>query len=325
VVAASSISSSEGLRRFLLRCAAFAALSTCVWTLCTAVFFNGYTDDFYLRVASPRQASLILGTSRAAQALVPSEIDARALGLSPPYNYAFTSATSRYGAAYLRAIRGKLAAPAPGELGLYLVEVSALAVSIDSTDPPSFPENETFIGKLHSYALQPNVEYPFYAADRGYAIIDRSVRRWRAAERLTLHADGWLEVRPVDEADIAANIEKKLAEYGRLFERSRFSPERFEYLERTLGLLAPRGRLGLVVVPIDPRLRALEHAYLPDFDARLRALAARSGATYFDLSDLDASVLTNDGNHVQRDSARAVSRELSTRLARAWGNAPAAR
>jgi hypothetical protein len=302
-----------------VRCACFVALSACVWATCTRLFFNGYTDDYYLRVASPRQTGLIVGTSRAAQGLVPAEIDARALGASAaPYNFAFASSLTRYGRAYFEAIGRKLAEQRPAQIGVFLLEVSPLAISIDATGTREFPEQETFVGKLSTFASDPNVEYPFYAARRGYDIIDRSVRRWRGTGRLFLHDDGWLEVKPVADASIELNIQQKLVDYAQVFSVSRHSPERSEYLERTIVQLVARGRVALVVMPIDPRLRALEWSYMPDFDDRMRVLAERSRATYLDLSDLDARVVTNDGNHLRQDWARAVSREVSARLERAW-------
>jgi hypothetical protein len=322
-VTASSISSSEALRAFLVRLAGFGAVSLCVWAACTAAFFNGHTDDFYERIASPRQLSLILGTSRAAQGLVPEEIDARGLGASTPlYNFAFASSISRYGRAYFEAIGRKLAAPPPGQRGVFLLEVSPLAISTVKGAAGAWPEEDTFLAKLHSVSLAPNVEYPFYAQNRGYNIIDRSVRRWRGRERLYLHADGWLEVTPGEEGRVEADVAQKLADYGATFGTSEYSPERFAYLERTLGVLTPQGRAALVLVPIDPRLRALERNYMPDFEARMQGLVERSHATYVDLSDLDREVVTTDGNHLQRDSARRVSQELSSRLARLWGAPP---
>lgn len=310
----------------MLRCAAFTALSACVWAASTRLFFNGYTDDYYVRVASPRQAGLILGTSRAAQGLVPAEIDARALGASAPlYNFAFASSLTRYGRAYFEAIERKLAEPMAARTGLFLLEVSPLAISVDTTDAKEFPEQQTFMGKLGSFSADPNVEYPFYAARRGYDIIDRSVRQWRGTARLFLHDDGWLEVKPMADASIEPNIQQKLIDYARAFSVSRSSAERSEYLERTIARLAPRGRVALVVMPIDPRLRALERGYMPDFDGRMQALARRFGANYLDLSDLDARVVTNDGNHLRQDWARTVSREVSARLGRAWAAAAATR
>jgi hypothetical protein len=295
------------------------ALSACVWAACTRLFFDGYTDDYYVRVASPRQTGLIVGTSRAAQGLVPAELDARALGASAaPYNFAFASSLTRYGRAYFEAIERKLAEPTTGQTGVFLLEVSPLAISVDTTDATEFPEQQTFMGKLRTFSANPNVEYPFYAARRGYDIIDRMVRRWRGTGRLFLHDDGWLEVKPVADASIEPNIQQKLVDYAQTFSVSRHSAERSEYLERTIVRLSPRGRVALVGMPIDPRLRALERAYMPDFEGRMRALAERRGATYVDLSDLDARVVTNDGNHLRQDWARAVSRELSARLARSW-------
>jgi hypothetical protein len=116
-----------------------------------------------------------------------------------------------------------------------------------------------------------------------------------------------------------------LIDYAHTFAVSRHSPERSDYLERTILKLVSRGRVALVVMPIDPRLRALERSYMPDFDGRMRVLAERSGTTYLDLSDLDARVVTNDGNHLRQDWARSVSREVSARLERAWAASSPAR
>jgi hypothetical protein len=316
-VKASSTSSSDSIWPFVARCAGASLLGCVIWTLCTALFFDGYTDDFYRRVASPRQPSLILGTSRAAQGIVPQEIDTRSLGFAGPlFNFAFTSANSRYGRAYLEAIRRKLSPSSASLPGLFLLEVSPLSISTDKAAPEHFPEDDVFLAKLHSFSLDPNPEYPFYAADRGYQILYRMLRRWRGSERLFLHEDGWLEVKPfTDEQRLAANLHEKLADYAEQFASSTPSEHRLAYLRRTLQLLSEHGRAVLVRVPIHPSLAARERDYMPDFDARIDALARESKASYLDLSDLNGSVKTNDGNHLQRDVARQVSRELSARLA----------
>jgi hypothetical protein len=178
------------------------------------------------------------------------------------------------------------------------------------------------VGKLHSFSLDPNVEYPFYVPNRGYDIIDRTVRRWTGRERLFVHSDGWLEVKPIEAERREASIAQKLSDYAGAYASSQLSPTRLSYLERTIALLTPRGRVVLVVLPLEPRLRTLERSYMPDFEDRMRALALQTGSTYVDLSALDAQALTNDGNHLQRDWSRRVSRELGARLARSWSMTP---
>lgn len=300
----------------MLRFAALAALSLGVWAACTALFFSGHTDDYYVKCSSPRQRSLILGTSRAAQGLVPAEIDPRALGARGPlYNFAFASSMSRYGRAYLQAVERKLADADPAAPGLFLLEVSPLAISTNTGATGPLPEDGSVIGKLHSFTLDPNVEYPFYAPNRGYDIIDRTVRRFTGRERLFVHADGWVDVRPIEAERREASITQKLSDYAGAYAASELSPMRLSYLERTVALLAPRGQVVLVLLPLEPRLRSLERRYMPEFDDRMRALAEQRKARYIDLSDLDAHVSTNDGNHLRRDDARRVSRELAARLA----------
>jgi hypothetical protein len=139
---------------------------------------------------------------------------------------------------------------------------------------------------------------------------------------LFVHADGWLEVRPIEAERREASIAQKLADYAEAYATSELSPTRLSYLERTIAMLTPRGRVVLVELPLEPRLRTLERGYMPDFEQRMQALALRMGSTYVDLSPLDAQVLTNDGNHLQSDWARRVSRDLGARLARSWNTAP---
>jgi hypothetical protein len=132
---------------------------------------------------------------------------------------------------------------------------------------------------------------------------------------LRLADDGWLEVKPFDDPlRIEANIQHKLRDYAEGFRSSEPSEARMEYLRRTLHLLTEFGRAVLVRLPIDPRLEALEHDYMPDFGERMRTLEQTSGATYLDMTDLNSSVVTNDGNHLRVDSARSVSRELERRI-----------
>jgi hypothetical protein len=306
----------------MIRCAVFVAVSAAVWTLCTLLFFDGYTDNYYLRVSSPRQASLVVGTSRAAQGIVPEELDARALGFGGAlYNFAFTSANSRYGKVYLGVIERKLVRAPGGAPGLFLLEVSPLSISAEKGGVKPLREEETFLAKLHLLSTNPNPEYPLYVPERGYDIIDRNVRRLRGRTRLLLHEDGWLEVTPdPNPARFATLLATKLVDYGKTFAASEPSEERREYLRRTVALFARHGRPVLVRLPVDPGLAALERAYMPGFDAEMASLAREQHATYIDLSDLNASVFTTDGNHLRRDSARQVTRELQARL----GPAPTA-
>ncbi|TXE17115.1 hypothetical protein ES692_10680 [Psychroserpens burtonensis] len=64
---------------------------------------DGYSDSFYINFTTPKQSSLILGTSRAAQGLQPKIFDTI---LKKQFsNYSFTVLHSPFGETYLNSIK----------------------------------------------------------------------------------------------------------------------------------------------------------------------------------------------------------------------------
>jgi hypothetical protein len=319
---ASSTSSSEFAvsarrsLRFVLRAGCGLALSGLVWTACTWLFLRGSTDEAYLRVASPRQASLILGTSRAAQGLVPGEVDTGALGVAGPmFNFAFTSATSRWGPAYLGAIERKLTLNEPRATGLFILEVSPLSITVKQGE--GLREDASFLARLKSVSLNPNVEYPFYNAERGVDILEGLLQLASGNVRKQLHPDGWLEVTVPDRAQrFESRFRGKMIENRRSFDNAELSPVRLEYLARTIALLQTRGRVVLARLPVHPEMLALENSAMPEFSSDMVALSKRFDVPYVDMTDLSASVNTTDGSHLEKSSSRSVTRELVARLRR---------
>jgi zona occludens toxin (predicted ATPase) len=68
---------------------------------------NGESDAYYERLTTPAQTSLIIGTSRSAQGILPSILNSE-LGRSDIYNFSFTISHSPYGPVYLDRIDQKL-------------------------------------------------------------------------------------------------------------------------------------------------------------------------------------------------------------------------
>jgi len=82
------------MKKFIIKTAIFSflTLSCFLFVLSRA---DGNTDPFYIRFTTPKQASLILGTSRAAQGLQPAVINE--IGKTQLFNYAFTLGQSPFG------------------------------------------------------------------------------------------------------------------------------------------------------------------------------------------------------------------------------------
>ena len=277
-----------------------------------------YLDAFYARFTSPPAGSLVLGTSRAAQAVQPAVLQARlgARYAGPWLNYAFTLYESPYGPAYLASIRRKLA-PATRQ-GLFVLAVDPWSLSMTKPSRPGepliFPEDQSLIGQMQEVSQNPNLEY--LARHLRQPLYRVLLHDTAGIERL--HPDGWLEIAlpppTADTARLRQRIADKLATYRPLAASSYLSAARLQSLRQLIGLLHSRGQVVLVRLPTGPALAALERQYQPRFDDLMRRLAASQHIPY--LNYLDQPYPTNDGNHLTRDAARQFSQRLATDIAR---------
>ncbi len=277
------------------------------WTIC-----QPYLDAFYARFTAPPAASLVLGTSRAAQAVRPDVLQARLGGQyeGPWLNYAFTLNHSPFGPAYLASIQRKLA---PGTRhGLFVVTVDPWSLSLprQQVAGAGFPEDTYMLSKVQNVSQNPNVEYlahelasPFYMA----------LLRGKYSNPEYLHPDGWLEVGlPSPLADTTQQQRReadKLATYRRTAAKSSLSAARLASLRSLLALLQAHGRVVLTRLPTGPRLAALEADYAPDFDQRMAQISTEFGVPY--LNYIREPYLTNDGNHLWHGEAKRFSERLA--------------
>src|SRR6056297_1066943 len=119
---------------------------------------DGYTDPFYLRFTSKKQNNLIIGTSRAAQGVLPGVLNKR-LNKSF-YNYSFTLGHSPFGPAYFNSICKKIDTSTKN--GVFIVSVDPWSISSIATDPndqKQFIENDLCVAKLTYVNMNPNFEY----------------------------------------------------------------------------------------------------------------------------------------------------------------------
>jgi hypothetical protein len=278
-----------------------------------------YLDAFYARFTAPSAASLVLGTSRAAQAVLPAELRAR-LGqryAGPWLNYAFTLYESPYGPAYVASVRRKLA---PGtRRGLFVLTVDPWALSMPRPSragaPLVFPEDQLMIGQLHTVSQNPNLDYlahflhqPFYRV---------LLHDTTSLERL--HPDGWLEiVLPPPSADTARlrqRIDQKLATYRPLAAASYLSSARLASLRQLIELLKPHGQVVVVRLPTGAALTALENSYQPAFEQLMQQTCAAQRVPYLSYTK-PPYYPTNDGNHLWAGAARDFSQRLAEDITR---------
>ncbi|AMR29055.1 hypothetical protein A0257_19420 [Hymenobacter psoromatis] len=277
-----------------------------------------YLDAFYARFTAAPAASLVLGTSRAAQAVLPGVLRARLGGryAGPWLNYAFTLYQSPYGPAYVASIRRKLA---PGTRnGLFVLTVDPWSLSVarptGAYKSVAFPENQLMIGQLRNVNQNPNFGYlthylnfPLYRA----FLHDTAT----TVERL--HPDGWLEIALPSPLTTPARTRQReterLATYRQLATTSQPSAARLASLRQLITFLKPHGRVVLVRVPTGRAMTAIETTYQPDFDQLMRQTGGSLGVPY--LNYAGQPYLTTDGNHLWRGAAREFSQRLATDIA----------
>jgi len=277
-----------------------------------------YLDAFYERFTTPPAASLVVGTSRAAQGIKPAVLRAR-LGQrfeGPWLNYAFTLYESPYGPAYVASIQRKLRPDA--RHGLFILAVDPWALSSNKPSQPgtapTFPEDNLMIGQLREVSQKPNLGYlahflhqPFY---RVLLHDTTSVER--------LHPDGWLEIvlppPTTDTALLRQRVARKLVAYHTLVATSHLSAERLASLRQLIALLKPHGQVVVVRLPTGPAMVALENQYQPAFTQLMRQTTTALGVPYLDY--LTQPYTTTDGNHLWRGAAHRFSQRLADDIAR---------
>lgn len=272
---------------------------------------GGHSDDpFYVRFTTPKQQSMILGTSRAAQGLLPNVFN-EVLGRTDLYNYAFTAPHSPWGPTYLSSIKKKIT---QGESSIFVLDVSPLNLSIGKDLPDdtlSFGEAKLTLAKLDNVDSSPNIPYLLNhfrensEGGRYYDLIRKS--QW-----MYLHEDGWLEIlcnkKCLD--GMEGNIKVKVESYKKQLPKQQYSETRKAYLIQTIEYLKQYGRVYLVRLPIHPKMMELENQYMPDFNEKINNVIDLSEG-YLDLTKQNADFIYHDGNHLYSESAKEVSQIIA--------------
>ena len=283
-----------------------------------AFLADGYIDPYYLRLTSPQQTALIVGSSRAAQGMQPAVIN-RALGKEygqPVYNFSFSSTYSPFGKTYLNAIRKKLRSDTKNSFFIVAVDPwSLIADKPSPDDPETFPERWCMLGHNPWINSKPCLVYlakdypvPFMTLVTGK--IHRQLFPFHP--RFLLHDDGWLEVyRPMDSTSIKSDMEALLTLYTGYRNTKTMSYTRLSALTETIRFLQQHGDVYLVRLPAHPAILAIENQLCPGFHGIIDSIARAQRVPYFSFIDSCTKYTYTDGTHLWKGSGAVVSEELS--------------
>lgn len=276
--------------------------------ICISFFYfifslaDGQSDGMYLKFTTPKQSSLIIGTSKAAQGIRPDILNQK-LDRSDLYNYAFTVVQSPYGPYYLKSIQRKL--ELSNREGIFILQVDPYSISSTSDDPNDtefFRERNGPVGKIENVNSKPNLEYLIWHYPFQYSFIFK--RHLGAVGKGFLHDDGWVELdKNMDSTAVNERIKGKTKAYKIRTTEYKISTIRIKYLKSTIDYLQNHGKVYLVRVPIAEPLFELENQLDRNFDNRLNSIAEDFNIPYFNYSGLSKDYKYSDGNHLSTDSS----------------------
>jgi hypothetical protein len=292
--------------------------------LCIAIIYallgflaDGRTDPFYLRFTSKQKNSMILGTSRAAQGIVPkvvSKLISKEIE-GNLFNYSFTVLHSPYGKTYFKAIQEKLDKNTKN--GLFIVAVDPWSIA-QRTDIDYFRETELELAKINDFNSYPNYNYLRNAYQNSFFSLIKN--KLMPEENMILHEDGWLEVTiDVRKEMIEKGSKEKIKDYRtKQLSNYKISLERIAYLEKTIALLKKYGTVVLVRIPVDKRMLAIENELDPIFTERIEKIANKFETKF--LSYKDENYVFPDGNHMYKESGKIFSRKLGADINKLFTN-----
>ncbi len=277
---------------------------------------GSYFDPFYLRFTSGQHPSLILGTSRAAQGILPEVLNQELTDdYTPIFNFGFTVANSPYGKVYRKAIQQKLDTTRQSKKNIFVISVDAWSIATKNNpadDVALYRENNLFLDNMKTIgkAGKPNLEY----LTKGYAeswgkILYRPITTNR---RMCLHEDGWLEVNvDMSEASIQKRQAVKVENYTNFAAQYTFSNNRLSELEQTIDFLQQYGKVVLVRLPMCAEIYSIEKQLMPDFEEKMCFLSQKYTILYWSFVDKLSQYTYTDGNHLYKDSGRKISKEIA--------------
>jgi len=301
------------MKRFLLHTSFFLIL-VILSVLLLLSRVDNYTDPFYYKFTTPKQSSLILGSSKASLGLIPSVFNEEIS--VEMFNYAFTIGSSPYGPSYLNSVKKKV--DKRTQNGVFIVTVDPWSVSCfkkNHDDVNKYRELIGPVGETEMVNLNPNVVYAFNGGDNLFKkIIKGEIKKIINKESsLYLHNDGWLEIFiPKDSIQEKERTDKAIEKLrNRELTQYRFSKIRLNYLSELVNYLQIYGEVYLIRLPVADEVERIENQFMRDFDAYMEKVAMDNNSIYLNMNKNKEVYKYTDGVHLHKESAKKVSKKIA--------------
>lgn len=287
-------------------------VSAVIYVIYASIYAGPKTDAFYNRFTNSRQNSLIIGSSRAAQGIDPSQFDS--LGLEGLFNFSFTLVNSSYGEVYLNAIKKKLNLDYSGPR-VFILEVTPFSISkfeteSDEQNERTWREKNSFMEKLTFFNLDPNIDYLLRCYTSPNYLLYLT---YHNNQPTYLFDNGWLKIEvPMDFESFDKRKKKYQISYAKKTSSDRhLSNKRLDYLNQTINFVKNLGLTIIVRLPMDKDIYNEEQKYMPNFDSLMIDLAKSNNIKYIDFTFLNEKVSTTDGSHMYYKSGQFFSSILA--------------
>ena len=267
------------MKKSLIRLLLFSIIPLAV-IIFSIELLGKHTDNFYRRFTSPKQNSLILGSSRAAftDPAIIDDIVNKKFPAAKLYNYAFTYAHSPYGPKYLESIEKKLEKNSKDGLFIVTIEPTAVMVSKEFPDDPKyFIENDKSVARTSCVSCNPNLEYLFESYDFSITteLNKKILREKNKVADVDILKNGKLQVKILKTFPDKKLKELHISNMKTFTERLqglKVSEVRLNYLAKTLKFLQKHGTVIVVRLPISEIPYDIERTYFSNFDARIQEI-----------------------------------------------------
>ena len=288
-----------------------------------ALSANAYIDDYYGKLSNGHKNSLVIGTSRALQGIIPTTVDSTLqLKERKLYNFAFTLSSSPFGKVYFDAITKKISQESTDNYCIIAIDPWSLSEKMSFKSTATF-DSLSALYELNDVCSNPNFEYLYSKYPNGWGNLvlkrletylllknARKLNKSVSGSFSYVNNDGHLKVyTSLDDKFVAKKEINKLKVYREIADSSLISAYRLDYLLKTINLLKKQGKVYLVRLPVPNKMLQLEEKYAPNFNTLITEATARSDG-YFDITNFNNNYKFTDGNHLEKSSSKLVSIEI---------------
>ncbi len=302
------------LKSFVIKLFVVAITFVAVYLFFVDKIAKDFVDPNYNKFTQ-KAGGLILGLSRANEGISPAIIEDTLSSYDffdlPMVNFALNEA--HFGEVYLEAIKKKTHT----NNGVFIISISpgnfTAPIGLNAEKTLEYDKRLT-LGKVTNYTSSPNYNYIMNAYGAPLYNSFHDLDQWN--HRIS-HHNGWNEVRlegkhdTIRTTDIEYWKTLNMTFYKEKIKTEQISQYRYEYFIKTIEYLKSKGYVFLVRMPSTHEFLKFETKFWGDFDHEIDSVAKFYKIPYFNYVNKSHNYKTYDGSHLESESARSFTKELT--------------